>query len=63
MLVLQRHAGESIVIAGIITVTVLAIHGTRVKIGIQASPTISIMRGELLRKLAARGSRPSKNTP
>ncbi len=47
MLVLRRKAGESIVLAGTIYVTVLVIEGKRVKIGVSAPPDVSIVREEL----------------
>ena len=47
MLVLSRKADESIIIDGQITVTVLAVQGNRVRIGIEAPPRVSIHRGEL----------------
>lgn len=49
MLVLRRKVGESIVLAGVINISVLAVEGERVKIGINAPPDITIVREELLR--------------
>ncbi len=48
MLVLRRKNRESIVIRGTIIVTVLAVEGDRLKIGITAPPEVRIVRGELL---------------
>ena len=48
MLVLRRKVGESIVLAGVINISVLAVEGERVKIGISAPPDITIVREELL---------------
>lgn len=48
MLVLRRKIGQSIVIGGTITVTVLTIDGERIKLGIEAPPEITITRQELL---------------
>ena len=48
MLVLRRKANETIVLNGVIKITVLGIEGDRVKIGIDASPDVIIVRGELL---------------
>lgn len=48
MLVLRRKLDEALVIDGTITVTVLGIEGGRVKVGIEAPPGISVVRGELL---------------
>lgn len=47
MLVLTRKAEESLVIGDQITLTILAIEGDRVKIGIQAPREISIHRKEV----------------
>ncbi len=49
MLVLRRKVGESIILAGVINISVLAVEGERVKIGISAPPDITIVREELLR--------------
>jgi len=49
MLVLRRKVGESITVGGTITVSVLAVEGKRVKIGVSAPPQQSIVRAELLR--------------
>ncbi len=53
MLVLRRKVGESIVLAGVINVSVLAVEGERVKIGISAPPDVTIVREELLRTTMA----------
>lgn len=47
MLVLTRRTNESIVVNEEITVTILAIEGEKVKIGINAPREISIYRQEL----------------
>jgi carbon storage regulator len=47
MLVLQRKVGETLVIAGVIIVTVLEVRGERVKLGISAPPEVLIVREEL----------------
>lgn len=49
MLVLRRKVGESIILAGVISVSVLAVEGERVKIGINAPADVTIVREELLR--------------
>lgn len=48
MLVLRRKVGESIVLAGVISIYVLAVEGERVKIGINAPADVTIVREELL---------------
>jgi len=52
MLVLRRKVGESIILDGVISVSVLAVEGERVKIGITAPAEITIVREELLRNAA-----------
>ncbi len=51
MLVLRRKVGESIILSGVISVSVLAVEGERVKIGINAPPDVTIVREELLRMI------------
>jgi len=47
MLVLSRRSRQAIVIADSIQVTVVAIRGNRVTLGIEAPPQIGIRRSEL----------------
>jgi carbon storage regulator CsrA len=47
MLVLSRQPGEKVVIGDAITVTVLAISGKTVRIGIEAPDDVRILRAEL----------------
>ena len=49
MLVLRRKVGESIILSGVISISVLAVEGERVKIGINAPAEVTIVREELLR--------------
>jgi carbon storage regulator len=51
VLVLGRRVGESIVIAGEITVTVLEVRGEMVRVGIDAPRSVAVQRAELLREL------------
>ena len=48
MLILQRRAGESLVIGENITVSVLSVDGSRVRLAITAPEDVSILRSELL---------------
>jgi len=52
MLVLSRKLGESIVIGNGITVTVIEVHGERVRLGFSAPADVPIHREELQRKIA-----------
>ena len=53
MLILQRKAGESLVIGDDITVRVISVDGTRVRLAIDAPETVSILRSELIIATAA----------
>jgi carbon storage regulator len=52
MLVLSRKRGEEIVIGNSITVTVLAMNGERVKLGIVAPVEVPVHREEIQRRIA-----------
>jgi len=60
MLVLRRKVGESIILDGVISVSVLAVEGERVKIGITAPPDVTIVREELLKSAS---SNPTSEAP
>lgn len=51
MLILGRRVGESIVIDGGVTVVVLACDRGGVRLGVQAPPSVSVLRGELVRQV------------
>lgn len=53
MLVLTRRPGEALLIGEEIRIIILAVEGERVKIGIEASREIPIVRAELLVAVAA----------
>ena len=53
MLVLSRHAGESVVIANDIIVTILEVRGDVVRVGIDAPRHIQVHREEVHRELLA----------
>ncbi len=56
MLVLSRRIGEEIVIAGDIRVTVVAINGQTVRLGVTAAPSISVDREEVHARRVSSGS-------
>jgi carbon storage regulator len=47
MLVLSRKPEEKILIADHIAITVLSVHGNRVRLGIDAPPNCRVLRSEL----------------
>jgi carbon storage regulator len=49
MLVLSRKLGEAVVIGGTIRLTVVAIRGNQIRLGITAPPEVAIRREELAR--------------
>jgi carbon storage regulator len=57
MLVLTRHAGEQLVIADDIVVTVICVEGNKVRLGISAPKSVRVDRAEIhSRRLAERAS-------
>ena len=52
MLVLSRKVGERIVIGPNVVVTVVAVHGARVKLSIEAPSEVSIHREEIGHRIA-----------
>ena len=64
MLILQRKAGESLVIGEDITVRVVSVDGARVRLAISAPDDIPILRSELVIAAAAnRDSAMEEATP
>jgi carbon storage regulator len=63
MLVLSRKLGEVIVIPGIdLTMTVVAIEGNSVRLGITAPPEVRVYREELWNRVVAdSGAPPRRN--
>ncbi len=51
MLILTRKIGESLIIGNNITITVLGVKGTQVRIGINAPKDVSVHREEIYKKL------------
>ena len=53
MLILTRRIGETITICNDVTVTVLAVKGTHVRIGIQAPKDTPVHREEVYQRIQA----------
>jgi carbon storage regulator len=51
MLILTRLPGEAIVIGDNITITVLAVNGKQVRMGIAAPRSVAVHRDEVLRRI------------
>ena len=56
MLVLSRKRGETITIGNDITVTVLAVDGDRVKLGVVAPAEVPVHREEVYQRIGNRSS-------
>ena len=57
MLVLGRKIGDTVVIDGGITVTVIACEKGGVRLGFSAPPDVTILRGEIVRQVAEENRR------
>lgn len=51
MLVLSRRIGEEIIIGGNIRVTITAVKGDKVRVGITAPPSVRVDREEVFRRI------------
>ncbi len=51
MLILTRKIGESLIISDNITITILGVKGTQVRIGVNAPKEVSVHREEIYKKL------------
>ena len=58
MLVLSRKRGERIALPGCaVTITVVAVEGNRVRLGIAAPPGVAVLREEVVRRNNSPGAR------
>jgi carbon storage regulator len=58
MLVLSRACGETVVIGDDIRITVLASHGSQVRLGITAPRSVAVHREEVYERIKAVESQP-----
>jgi carbon storage regulator len=58
MLVLTRRSNQSIMIGDDIEVTILAVSGEKVRVGISAPTDVPVFRKEVYLRIAAEGSGP-----
>ncbi|WP_194756164.1 carbon storage regulator CsrA [Aliidiomarina indica] len=62
MLILTRRIGETLIVNDDIKVTVLAINGSQVKIGIQAPADVSVHREEIYLRIQSEQARTRETT-
>lgn len=53
MLILTRRVGETIMIGDDVTITVLGVQGSQVRIGVNAPNDVSVHREEIYRRIEA----------
>ena len=53
MLILTRRVGEALVIGDDVTITVLEVKGSQVRIGINAPKSVSVHREEIYKRIQA----------
>ncbi len=58
MLILTRRVGESLVIGDSVAVTVLAIKGNQVRLGVKAPREVAVHREEVHARIQAEGEPP-----
>jgi carbon storage regulator len=58
MLILSRRLGEQIVIAGEIRITIIAVKGNQIRVGVDAPPTVVVDRQEVAERKEAEGAGP-----
>lgn len=63
MLVLSRKCGQSIRIDDTISVTVLAVRGGKVKLGLSGPADVPFHREEVYRKIHSNGAQPNPGQP
>jgi carbon storage regulator len=51
MLILTRRLGESVMIGDDVTITILAVKGNQVRVGINAPKNLSVHREEIYRRI------------
>jgi carbon storage regulator len=51
MLIVTRHAGERIMIGSDVTITILEVNGSQVRIGIDAPKSVAVHREEIFQRI------------
>ena len=61
MLILTRRVGETLIIGDEVSVTVLAVKGNQIRIGVDAPKEVSVHREEIYQRIQTEGVRSSSN--
>lgn len=56
MLILSRRAGESLIIGDNVRITIVAVAGNQVRVGIEAPKDVSVHREEIYERIHGAGS-------
>ncbi len=57
MLILTRRVGETLIIGDEVSVTVLAVKGNQIRIGVDAPKEVSVHREEIYQRIQTEGHR------
>ena len=60
MLILTRKVGETLMVGSDVTVTVMAVHGNQVRIGINAPKDVEVHREEIYDRVQAEKAKQSE---
>ena len=63
MLILTRRVGETIVIGDNVTVIILGVKGSQVRVGINAPKSIAVHREEIYQRIKNEGARQAEERP
>jgi carbon storage regulator len=63
MLILTRRVGESLMIGDDVSVTVLRVKGSQVRLGVDAPSTVSVRREEVSERMRPKAALAAGNTP
>ena len=61
MLILTRRVGETLMIGDAVTVTILGVKGSQVRVGINAPKNVAVHREEIFQKIGREGSSQAGN--
>jgi len=62
MLILSRRIGETLMIGDDVTVTVLAVKGNQVRVGVKAPKEVDVHREEVYQRIQRGEEKPAKTT-